>query len=196
MTRASALEIWFFRQMATWATLLGRDATALDYASRIAAARPDDPRALASLAHRRAQAGGRNEAIALLERAVALDASQASAWYNLGYLLQESQRHDEAIAAFDRALSIDEKLDLAHYGKAISLVKSGRLEEAIAPLERNIALQPMSPFGLYQLAHVHHRLGRPAQVARLIRRLSGFEPSVAKQLERETGVSRDDHVPG
>ncbi|HYF59140.1 MAG TPA: tetratricopeptide repeat protein [Burkholderiaceae bacterium] len=192
----SALNVWFWRRMATWATLLGRDATALEYAERIAAARPDDPKALASLAHRRAGAGGRNEAIALLERAVALDGSQAGAWYNLGYLLQEAQRHDEAIAAFDRALAIDEKLDLAHYGKAISLVKTDRLEEAIAPLERNIALQPMSPFGFYQLAHVHHRLGRRAQVAKLIRRLSGFEPAVATRLERETGVRRDEPAPG
>ena len=47
----------------------------------------------------------------------------------------------------------------------------------------------MSPYGYYQLAHVYHRLGRSAEVGRTIKRLAEFEPDVAKQLERETGVS-------
>jgi hypothetical protein len=46
----------------------------------------------------------------------------------------------------------------------------------------------MSPYGFYQFAHVYHRLERTDQVARLVLRLSGFEPQVARQLERETGV--------
>ena len=74
---ASAANVWFWRQMATWSTLLKRDAMALEYRRRIADARPDDPRALASLAHGLAQSGGRPEAIALLERAVALDPANA-----------------------------------------------------------------------------------------------------------------------
>jgi hypothetical protein len=49
----------------------------------------------------------------------------------------------------------------------------------------------MSPFGFYQLAHVYHRLQQPERVARTIKRLSGFEPQVARQLERETGVVVD-----
>jgi tetratricopeptide (TPR) repeat protein len=192
---ASGVELWFWKQMATWSTLLKRDAMALEYWERIAAARPDDPKALASVAHLKAQRGGRPQAIELLRRAVALDPSQSGAWYNLGYLQQEEQRHDDAIASFERALAIDDKLDLAHYGKALSLIKSGRVEEAIAPLERNIALQPMSPYGFYQLAHVHHRLGQPRKVEKLIRRLAGFEPQVARQLQRETGVVVDTERP-
>jgi hypothetical protein len=47
----------------------------------------------------------------------------------------------------------------------------------------------MSPYGFYQLAHVYHRLERPDDVERTIRRLQGFEPQVARQLERETGVT-------
>ena len=184
----SASTLWYWRQMATWSTLLKRDAMALEYRQRIAAARPQDAQALGELAHLKAQAGGRPEAIELLQRALAIDPKQSGTWYNLGYLLQESQRHDEAIAAFDAALDIDPKLDLALYGKALSLIKTERLTEAIAPLKRHIALQPMSPYGFYQLAHVHHRLQQPDEVARVIRRLSGFEPQVAKQLERETGV--------
>lgn len=186
---ASGLSVWYWRQMATWSTLLKRDAMALEYWERIAAARPQDATVLASLAHRKAQLGGRPDAILLLERSVSIDPGNAGVWYNLGYLLQESQRHDEALVAFERALALNPKLDLALYGKALSLIKTGRLEEAIAPLRKNTELQPLSPFGFYQLAHVYHRLERPSDVAKTIRRVAGFEPQVARQLERETGVS-------
>ncbi len=188
---ASGLNVWFWRQMAVWAGLLKRDGIALEYIERIAAARPDDPQAIATLAHARAQRGARAEAIRLLERAVALDPSRAGDWYNLGYLQQEEHRHAEAIESMRRAIALNDKLDLAHYGLALSLIKTDRHREAIAPLKRNIELQPMSPYGFYQLAHVHHRFGETDEVVRLIRRLAGFEPQVARQLQRETGLGKD-----
>jgi len=184
----SGVTIWYWRQMATWSKLLKRDEMAVEYWERIAAARPRDARPLGVLAHLKASLGRRPEAVELLRSALALDASQASTWYNLAFLQQEEQRHDEAIESFDHALALDEKFDMAYYGKALSLIKSGRLEEAIGPLKKNTELQPMSPFGFYQLAHVYHRLQQPERVARTIKRLAGFEPQVARQLERETGV--------
>ena len=53
----------------------------------------------------------------------------------------------------------------AHYGLALSLIATRRLEEALAPLEKNTTLQPMSPYGWYQLARVQHDLGRTARNA-------------------------------
>jgi tetratricopeptide (TPR) repeat protein len=184
----SGFTVWYWRQMATWSKLLKRDEMAVAYWERIVAARPSDASVLGALAHLKATTGKRPEAVELLRSALALDATQAGTWYNLGYLQQEEQRHDEAIASFDRAIALNEKLDLAYYGKALSLIKLGRLQEAIGPLKKNTELQPMSPFGFYQLAHVYHRLHQPERVARTIQRLSGFEPQVARQLERETGV--------
>jgi tetratricopeptide (TPR) repeat protein len=186
--QVSGFTLWYWRQMATWSKLLKRDEMAVEYWERIVAARPRDASALGALAHLKAATGRRPEAVELLRSAIALDPSQAGTWYNLGFLQQEEQRHEEAVASFDRAIALNEKLDLAYYGKALSLIKAGRLEEAIGPLKKNIELQPMSPFGFYQLAHVYHRLHQPERVARTIKRLSGFEPQVARQLERETGV--------
>ncbi|MCZ7558817.1 MAG: tetratricopeptide repeat protein [Burkholderiaceae bacterium] len=74
------------------------------------------------------------------------------------------------------------------YGKGLSLVKLDRVEDAVAALKKVIELQPMSPYGYYQLAHVYHRLGDTERIVATIRRLSKFEPKVALQLERETGV--------
>jgi hypothetical protein len=46
----------------------------------------------------------------------------------------------------------------------------------------------MSPFGWYQLARVHVDLKQTNEALKVIRHLKGFEPKVAAQLERETGL--------
>jgi tetratricopeptide (TPR) repeat protein len=186
---ASAVSILYWRQMAIWCELLKQDAMALEYWQRIRDARPRDAAVIAKIAFMKAGAGGRPEAIALLNESLRIDPDAADNWFNLGYLQQEEQRHDEALASFARALRLNAKLDRAWYGTALSLIKLGRLEDAIAPLKQNVKLQPMSPFGWYQLAHLQNRLGRKDDVAVSIKRLSQFEPQVARQLERETGVS-------
>lgn len=180
--------------MATWAHLFRRDDAALGYWRRIQAARPEDPRVLASVAHLAAQRGATGEAIALLEEAVARGPSDAPSWFNLGFLRQKNSDHEGALAAFARAVSLDPKLDRAWYGQGISLMQTGRLEEAVEPLTRNTKLQPMSPFGWYQLGHVHARLGQRAEAEKMVRRLAQFEPQVAKQLAREIGLSADSAV--
>ena len=58
----------------------------------------------------------------------------------------------------------------------------------MAALKRNTELQPMSPYGWYQLARVHVDRQNPEEAVKIIRHLKGFEPKVAAQLERETGL--------
>ena len=70
-----------------------------------------------------------------------------------------------------------------------------RMSEKALETKQIVELQPMSPFGWYQLAHAYHRLGQTDRVANTIRKLAGFEPKVAKQLERETGVNVGVEVP-
>ncbi len=86
-------------------------------------------------------------------------------------------------------VELDEKNDRAFYGKAISLIKLERVDEAIPLLKKNIELQPLSPFRHYQLAHVYLRKGERGEAERMIRQVSRFEPQVAKQLEKETGIA-------
>lgn len=68
------------------------------------------------------------------------------------------------------------------------LIKLRRLDDAIIALRRNTELQPMSPYGWYQLARVHVDRQEPDEAVKIIRRLKGFEPKVAAQLERQTGL--------
>jgi hypothetical protein len=47
----------------------------------------------------------------------------------------------------------------------------------------------MSPYGWYQLARVQVDRAKPDEARKIIRHLKGFEPKVAAQLERETGLN-------
>jgi len=79
-------------------------------------------------------------------------------------------------------------MDRAWYGLALVLIRQQRFDEAVEALKKNTELQPMSPFGWYQLARVHVDRQRPDEAMKIIRHLKGFEPKVAAQLERETGL--------
>jgi tetratricopeptide (TPR) repeat protein len=149
---------------------------------------PDDGYALSSRAHLRAQAGRSSQAIADMERAVAQPGASAAQWFNLGWLLEEAERFAEAENAFRRALQIDPKLDRAWYGLGLILIRLQRNDEAVTALKRNTELQPMSPYGWYQLARLQVERRETEEARKIIRHLKGFEPKVAAQLERETGL--------
>jgi len=171
------------------ALVLGRTARAQDIFTSMLERWPDDGYALASRAHLHAQAGRRDAALDDAQALVhAYPQRSAADWFNLAFLLDEDGRPAEAEPAFRRALDMDPKLDRAWYGLGLALIRLGRLDEAIAALERNTELQPMSPYGWYQLARVQVDRQEPDKARKIIRHLKGFEPKVAAQLERETGV--------
>jgi tetratricopeptide (TPR) repeat protein len=113
----------------------------------------------------------------------------AADWFNLAFLYEHASRFDDAERAFRRATVLDPKLDRAWYGLGLTLIRLQRFDEAVPALKRNTELQPMSPYGWYQLARVHMDRQQPEEVRKIIKHLHGFEPKVAKQLERETGLT-------
>jgi tetratricopeptide (TPR) repeat protein len=175
------------QQLAALALIAGRRDRAIACWRIVVRLQPDRPEPAATLAHLLAGSGRTDEARALLGRVIELNASDAAHWFNLGFLQQQAHDHAVALSSFDRALAIDPKLDRAWYGRAISLLKLERVDEAIAALERNTELQPLSPYGWYQLAHAYQRIGRGDRAQRVVRRLLGFEPQVAERLRRELG---------
>jgi tetratricopeptide (TPR) repeat protein len=189
MPLPSRVRRWLYNQLAAWCVLFRRRDRALFWYGRMLEQDADDVLALASIAFNRAQQGRRSEALALFERLAALAPGDAEAHFNRGFLLQERGDHAAAMAAFGRALEIDPDHDRALYGLGLSLIATRRPEEAIAPLKRNTRLQPMSPYGWYQLARVQHALGRLDETQRILDHLARFEPKVAGQLARETGLT-------
>lgn len=149
---------------------------------------PGDPYALASIAHLQAQAGSPREALTTMQLLLQVQPDDGAHWFNHGFLLETVERYEEAEAAFRRAVELRPELDRAWYGLGLVLIRLGRLDEAADALKRNTQLQPMSPYGWYQLARVHVDRHDPDEAVRIIRHLKRFEPKVAAQLERETGL--------
>ena len=168
---------------------LGRRNAAISRFDAMLGRWPDDAYALASRAHLLAERGDTARALADAERLVELHPNRRAAdWFNLAFLHDSLGRVAESEAAFRRALELDPRLDRAWYGLALALIRQGRLDDAVAALKRNTELQPLSPFGWYQLARVHANRSEPDQARRIIGHLKNFEPKVAAQLERETGL--------
>jgi tetratricopeptide (TPR) repeat protein len=182
------LRRWFWSELARWCQAFKQSDTALKYFGFALAAVPDDPKTLANIGFELAQSGRKREALAHFDRVVALQPEWAEVHFNRGFLLQQLNDHGAALEAFDRALERNPDHDRALYGKALSLITLRRKDEAVAPLERNTRLQPMSPYGWYQLARVQFDRGKPDNAQRIIDHLATFEPKVAAQLARETGL--------
>ncbi len=149
---------------------------------------PDNVLALNSLAYDAIQS--RHPAIALdyYARVLKLQPQVSNAHFNHAFVAEELGHTDVAEQGFRAALQIEEKMDRAWYGLGLVLVRQGRLDEALDALKRNTKLQPMNPFGWYQMARVHIDLQQPEEARAVILHLKGFEPKVAAQLERETGL--------
>jgi tetratricopeptide (TPR) repeat protein len=170
--------------------VLGRRGPAEQRFDRMLQRWPDDAYALASRAHVRGERGALDEALADAGALVAAHPTASAAhWFNYGYLLEQAKRHADAEQAFRRAVELDPKLDRAWFGLGLALVRLQRFEEAEAALLRNTELQPMSPYGWYHLARVYADRQQPDDARRVIKHLKGFEPRVAAQLERETGIA-------
>jgi len=180
---------WRLRAAAMFWLVVGQRERARASFDRMLERWPTDAYALASRAHLKAELGERDAAIADARALVAAHPLRSAGdWFNLAFLLEAQGRLSEAEPAFRRATELDTTLDRAWYGLGLVLIQLRRFDEAVAALKRNTELQPMSPYGWYQLARVHVDRQQPEEAEKIIRHLEGFEPKVAAQLERETGL--------
>jgi tetratricopeptide (TPR) repeat protein len=182
-----ALRRWGFLQLAGWARVFGATGAAQRILERLYAEAPDDPAVLTQRAFLFAEDKHWREALALLDRAAALKPGDVETRFNRAYLMQQLNDHAGAVDAFQEALALAPDHDRALYGLALSLIALRRLDEAVPVLEKNTKLQPMSPYGWYQLGRVQFDRGKPDKTEAIIARLATFEPKVAAQLARETG---------
>jgi Tfp pilus assembly protein PilF len=173
---------------------LGMRAAAKDVFHTVLQRWPNDVLALNSLAYDALQSRQPGTALALYQRALVLQPAVSNAHYNVAFCAEEMGQLELAEQEFRAALAIEEKMDRAWYGLGLVLVRQGRLDAALDALRRNTKLQPMSPFGWYQMARIHIELHQPDEARAVIKHLKGFEPKIAAQLERETGLRVGDMV--
>lgn len=171
------------------ALTLGLLRWALRAVERRLVAVPGDTHALATQGHLLASRGDHVAAVPALQQLVHLQPDVAWSWFNLGFVLEQLGRHSDAEQAFVQATRLDPLLDRAWYGQALCQMAQQRWDEAAEALRRTTELQPMSPDGWYQLAHLHARRREAERVEQIILHLRSFEPRVAAQLARETGLA-------
>ena len=127
----------------------------------------DEPNALAVSARLAADSGRRNEAQALVDRALALDPNNANTWMWKGLTLLEAGHIEKARDCFERARELD-PLSGIHYGwLGATEVIGGDLEAAEQHLRRAHQLGWRGPASawLLKLALNRDGFGEPAQRA-------------------------------
>jgi tetratricopeptide (TPR) repeat protein len=169
--------------------VFGRQSAALEVFDAMYQTWPQDAYTVGSYAHVLAQAGDKQRSLKFMRELTEISSQNGIAWFNYGFMLEDLAQYEQAEAAFRRATTLNPQLDRAWYGLGLVLIRLRRLDDAIAALEQNTKLQPMSPYGWYQLARVHVDRHETDEATKIIRHLRGFEPKVADQLERETGIS-------
>jgi tetratricopeptide (TPR) repeat protein/glycosyltransferase involved in cell wall biosynthesis len=98
------------------------------------------------------QRGAADDAVDLLEQAIAADGRQAQFHYNLGVVYQSNHRLEDAVEAYRQAAELEPRSAEVHNNLGFALYELGRLDEAIAALERALQLQP-------EHAQAHNNLG-------------------------------------
>ena len=93
----------------------------------------------------------------LLQRAVALDPADASAWNDLGVVLVRRGQHPRGIEAIQRSLALDPQHAEAHRNLAVALEQDGQTLGAAAHYRAFLALAPGHP----DRAQIEQRLGFP-----------------------------------
>jgi tetratricopeptide (TPR) repeat protein len=184
----NALLSWYYKLIAITAGILNKDEIAAEFWVRAHGFQPQKAAMLVTAANHLALAQKNTEAEAVLRQALVIDDSQYAAWFNLGFLIQKRNEHEEALNCFDKAIRFHPPLDRAHYGRALSLMALDRNEEARAALQHTVELQPMSPYGYYHLAVLQFKMGDEKAYRKTTRKLGSFEPKLAVQLQRETGL--------
>lgn len=121
----------------------GREAEARDHLEAAVAANPEHhPEAWNNLGLLHLQAGRTSEAVAPLERAVALAPDFAEARTNLGSAYLLADRLDAAAAQFEAAVRLAPEFAPAHGNLGLIYLRQGRTEDARRQFARVLALDP------------------------------------------------------
>ena len=181
------LSRFYNRQIASWMVFFKREKSAIERYQDSLALYDGDTQAkncLANLyAHQDATYYEPVKALQLFAELMLQHPNFAEYPFNAGFVEQSLGNHARAEALFKQALGLDKNLDRAWYGLALSQIALGHLHSAIESLERNTQLQPMSPYGWYQLAMAQANAGLWDEAERTTKHLNTFEPKFARGLK-------------
>jgi tetratricopeptide (TPR) repeat protein len=103
---------------------------------------PDHFRALDLLGEIAWQLKRPESAIELIQKALIIDPSQPTSYYNLGNALKDLGRLEEAIASYDRAISLKPDFAEAYNNRGVALHELNRHHDALASYDMAVSLNP------------------------------------------------------
>lgn len=136
---------------------------------RAAALDPGTPQFRVAAASCLAMQGSLGQAEQELRAVTQRHPGYALAWYNLGNVFQEQERHEESLENFSRAIQLDPALPDAHNNLGRALHRLERFDLAEQAYRRCLALQPDHALGNFNLASVLMDRGRFAEAVTVCR---------------------------
>jgi TolB-like protein/DNA-binding SARP family transcriptional activator/Tfp pilus assembly protein PilF len=121
----------------------------------------------------------RQQAEALLRRALDLEPNRAAAHFVLGTLRRHQGRMPEAVEAYQTAIALDRNYARAYLYLGLTLAHMGRAEEAIALVHHAIRLNPRDPNvadHFFALGTAEALLGRPDEAIASLQKANAANP--------------------
>jgi len=164
----------------------GRSEETVKRLAPYAAGAHPDVDVLFALGAAQAQLGRRDEALATLERARALDSTNAMALVNLGTVHLMAKDYERARTSFDAALALEPKLSRAHNSLGVIEAQTGHTDAAIAFWKKAVELNAREYDTLYNLGQTLVGRGRKAEARAYFEQFARTAPPAlyAHDLER------------
>ena len=139
----------------------------------------------------RVRLGKFDSALAVLERALALDAEQADAWCQRGIALAALARGSDAVASFERALKLDAQCAPALHDLGCTLNELHRHADALAAFERLVKLQPGQAEAWFRHGQTLQMLERHAEALPSYERALAIDDAIPQAWLNRAGILKD-----
>ncbi len=125
------------------------------------------------------QSGKYDQAIDLINRAIAIKPDFAEAYNNLGTALRALRRLDEAMIAYQNALTYKPDFIDAHFNLGTALVDKGLYAEAATSYQKVLGFNPEYTTAYYSLGQVLQQMGEPQQAIPYCQKAIALQPKNA-----------------
>ncbi len=140
------------------------------------------------------QQGRAAEAVAHIQKALALGGPNAAYLVNLGIALASMGRSADAVATLEDAAA-REPTFAAYFALGNALRSLGRQEDALTHYQHALALQPNNASAHNNIGNAYQTIGRLAEAAASYRRATEYQPTHARAHYNLGIVLKDDRQP-
>ena len=175
---------WAWNEYGITLEALGRPQEALEAYRNASLSAPDDPIYLYQQADLLIQFGRNKEAAGLLDRALALDNTNANTWAKHGQALRRIDRLEESLRSFNRAVELDPGYAWAWNGRGLTLSALDARSEAIDSFRRATELSASDVWYWYNLGDALASAGRHDEALDALDRAAEINPEHAETLAK------------